>query len=199
MTKVAIVDYGSGNIRSIQFALSRLGVEGVLSDDPDLIRSAEKVIFPGVGQASYAMNNLKSRGLDKIIPTLSQPVLGICLGMQLMCLKTEERGTKGLGIFPLEVLRFPSGLNVPHMGWNALDKVDNILKNSSIERGYAYFVHSYCFEADDPHTVAARCEYGETFPAAVLSGNIAGVQFHPEKSQAYGLGLLRNFLTWEPS
>ena len=192
MTKVAIVDYGSGNIRSIQFALNRLGVKGVLSDDPDLIRSAEKVIFPGVGQASYAMDNLKSRGLDKIIPTLSQPVLGICLGMQLMCLKTEERDTEGLGIFPLEVLRFPSGLNVPHMGWNALDKVDNILKNPSIERGYAYFVHSY-YVPLSPYTIA-QTSYGLPFSAALQKDNFYACQFHPEKSGDLGEQILFNFL-----
>ena len=191
---VAIIDYGAGNIQSIRFALTRLGVSATLSCDSETIKSASHVIFPGVGEASSAMAKLKRTQLDTLIPKLIQPVLGICLGMQLMCNSSEEGNTKGLGIFDTEVVRFTTTLNVPHMGWNELTILSDcpLFKRMSDSPSF-YFVHSYRFEPKDSSSTVATCEYGEDFCACVQNEHIFGVQFHPEKSQHDGLTLLENF------
>ena len=191
---VAIIDYGAGNIQSIRFALTRLGVSATLSSDSETIQSASHVIFPGVGEASSAMAKLKRTQLDTLIPELIQPVLGICLGMQLMCNSSEEGNTKGLGIFDTEVVRFTTKRNVPHMGWNELTILSDcpLFKRMSDSPSF-YFVHSYRFEPKDSSSTVATCEYGEDFCACVQNEHIFGVQFHPEKSQHDGLTLLENF------
>ena len=189
--KVVIIDYGAGNIQSIRFALERLGATAILSHDADIIQKAKHVIFPGVGEASSAMEKLQATGLDKIIPNLEQPVLGICLGMQLMCRSSEEGNTKGLGIFDTEVLRFKTDLNVPHMGWNTVSGkgalFSDIPKNS-----HFYLVHSYY--ANVCNDTVAHCTYDLTFSAALARNNFYGTQFHPEKSGSMGATLLQNFL-----
>ncbi len=189
---VAIINYKAGNIRSVQNALNRLGVASSLTDDPEEISKASKVIFPGVGEASTAMANLRSKRLDKIIPELTQPVLGICLGMQLMCEETEEGDTKGLGIFSTKVKRFPQKVRVPHMGWNDFTLLDSELFRDIATLDDMYFVHSYYAETCDD--TIATCEYGGSFSAALQRNNFYGVQFHPEKSAGKGGRLLANFL-----
>ena len=143
--KIVLVNYGAGNIKSLQFALDRLGVQGVLSSNPIKIKNADKVIFPGVGEASSAMKKLKETGLDVLIPQLKQPVLGICLGMQLMCSRTEEGNTTGLGIFDVTIKRFQNTLKVPQMGWNTLENMNSGLFNEIDSGDYMYSVHSYLF------------------------------------------------------
>jgi glutamine amidotransferase len=189
---VIIIDYGAGNIQSIQFALQRLGITAVLSNNPELIQGADKVIFPGVGEASQAMQMLKNSKLDALIPNLKQEVLGICLGMQLLCKHSEEGDTKGLGVFDVNVKRFTNAVKVPHMGWNTIynqnsDLLINIPKNS-----YMYSVHSY-YAGLTEQTIASS-NYEHEFSAALQSNNFYGVQFHPEKSSKYGSQLLQNFL-----
>ena len=141
--KIAIIDYGAGNIKSVQFALERLGYEGICTNDADEIRGADKVIFPGVGEASNAMNALKASGLNELIPTLKQPVLGICLGMQLMCKSSEENDTNCLDIFPMKVQKFDHDLKIPHMGWNQIENFKSPIFNQISPKSYVYFVHSY--------------------------------------------------------
>lgn len=190
--KIAIIDYGAGNTKSIQFALERLGYTGKLTSDVTQIKTADKVIFPGVGEASSAMKKLKTSGLNHLIPQLTQPVLGICLGMQLMCAASEEGNTTGLGIFPEKVKRFENTLKVPQMGWNTLSQLKGSLFTAIAEEVYMYLVHSYyvplCNET------IARSNYGVTFSAALQKDNFYGVQFHPEKSSIDGAKLLENFL-----
>jgi len=190
--KIVIIDYGSGNIQSIQFALQRLGYEGILSNDIKTIQSADKVIFPGVGEAQTAMKKLTECGLDKLIPTLKQPVLGICLGMQLMCAFSEERNTKGLGIFETHVVRFPKELRTPHIGWNTITHLQSSLFKDIKEGDFMYFVHSYyvpkCSEA------IATTGYDFEYASALQKDNFYGVQFHPEKSGTAGAQILLNFL-----
>jgi glutamine amidotransferase len=186
-----IVQYNAGNIQSVHYSLARIGAEATVTDDPALIRSAEKVIFPGVGEASTAMGYLRERGLDTLLKSLTQPVLGICLGMQLMCLHSEENDTEGMGIFGTRVRRFPVGeLKVPQIGWNKVEDTKGALFNGATP--YCYFVHSYyadiCAETD------AVTEYGRKFSSALHKGNFYGVQFHPEKSAEAGEDILRNFL-----
>lgn len=189
--KVVIIDYGAGNIQSIRFALERLGATSVLSNDVGEIRQASHVIFPGVGEASSAMQKLIITGLDTVIPLLSQPVLGICLGMQLMCQSSEEGNTKGLGIFDTEVVRFTTNLNVPHMGWNTVEGTGNLF--SGIPRNsHFYLVHSYF--ANVCNNTSATCTYDQRFSAALACDNFYGTQFHPEKSGKVGATLLQNFL-----
>jgi len=190
---VAIIDYGAGNIQSIRFALERLGVPTILTDQAAVITNADRVIFPGVGEASSAMKKLEKSGLDKLIPTLTQPVLGICLGMQLMCNHTEEGNTKGLGIFDTSVKRFEiKPLKVPHMGWNTSQHTDNRLFEGIEQGSYFYMVHSYYAQICD-QTVASM-SYGLEFSTALQKNNFYGVQFHPEKSSNAGSKLLKNFI-----
>ena len=190
--KLVIIDYGAGNIKSIQFAFKRLGVEAVLSNNPQDILKADKVIFPGVGEASNAMMKLKESKLDNLIPTLKQPVLGICLGMQLMCNHTEEGNTKGLGIFDTEVKRFSNKVKVPQMGWNVIKNLKSNLFNGINDRSFMYLVHSYYAELCS-QTIATT-DYEIEYASALENDNFYGVQFHPEKSAELGEQLLKNFL-----
>lgn len=193
--KIAIINYGAGNIQSIKFAIQRLGFEAVLSSDAAEIREADKVIFPGVGEASSAMKMLKSTGLDKIIPTLKQPVLGICLGMQLMCDHSEEGDTQGLGIFDAKVVRFNKSHKVPQIGWNKIFNLKTALFNGVKENDYVYLVHSY-YIPECAETIAST-EYGVEYTSAIHKDNFYGVQFHPEKSSTAGELILKNFLNME--
>ena len=190
--KIVIINYGAGNIQSIMFAIERLGFKAVLSNNPDEIKAADKVIFPGVGEASSAMTKLRESGLDGLIPQLQQPVLGICLGMQLMCNKTEEGNTEGLGIFDVDVLKFSSNVKVPQMGWNNIYALQTPLFRGIPENSYIYNVHSYYAE-DSAYTIA-KCDYGIEYAAAVRKDNFYGVQFHTEKSAQTGDQIIQNFL-----
>ena len=195
MSKIAIVKYNAGNVQSVLHALERLGETAVWTDDPDEIRQAERVIFPGVGEASSAMQYLRERGLDEVIRSLQQPVLGICLGLQLFCRHSEENDTDCLGIFDVAVRKFSSDeaqLKVPHMGWNTLHHLNGPLFEGVPTGSYAYFVHSFFAEKSD-YTVATT-EYGKPFSAALQRENFFAVQFHPEKSGATGRQILSNFL-----
>ncbi|KIO47000.1 MULTISPECIES: imidazole glycerol phosphate synthase subunit HisH [Sanguibacteroides] len=189
---VTIIDYGAGNVFSVQTALRRLGEEVVVSSDPEVVCRAERVIFPGVGQAATAMEQLREKGLDKILPGLKVPVLGICLGMQLMCTFSEEGDTTGLGIFPLEVKQMKNGKKIPHMGWNRIYGLHSDLFRRVREMEWSYFVHSYYLPCNEYQI--AGCDYGGEFCAAVRKENFWGCQFHPEKSSAMGEMILRNFL-----
>jgi glutamine amidotransferase len=190
--KLIIIDYGAGNIKSIQFAFKRLGVDAILSNNIDEINTADKVIFPGVGEASSAMKMLQESGLDKIIPTLKQPVLGICLGMQLMCNFSEEGNTKGLGIFDVEIKRFSNAVKVPQMGWNTVSNLKSALFTGVKEKEFMYLVHS--FYAENCKESIATTTYETSYAAALQKDNFYGVQFHPEKSSLAGEQLLKNFL-----
>ena len=190
--KLIILDYGAGNIKSIQFAFNRLGVNTVLSSNIDEIKAADKIIFPGVGEASSAMKMLKESKLDVIIPTLKQPVLGICLGMQLMCAKTEEGNTKGLGIFDVTVKRFSNKVKVPQMGWNTITNLESKLFDGIFDKDYMYLVHSYYVEENERSI--ATTDYEVLYASAIQKNNFYGVQFHPEKSSKAGSQLLSNFL-----
>lgn len=190
--KIVIIDYGAGNIQSIKFALERLGYDGILSHDSEEIRSADKVIFPGVGEASSAMKKLKSTGLDKLIPQLKQPVLGICLGMQLMCNRSEEGDTEGLHIFDVDVIHFEKKLKVPHIGWNRIKDLKTPLFEGIAENEFVYLVHS--FYAPVCEETIAKCDYGVNYSSALKKDNFYGVQFHPEKSSSAGEKILENFL-----
>ncbi|NJX15119.1 imidazole glycerol phosphate synthase subunit HisH [Tamlana crocina] len=190
--KLVIIDYGAGNIKSIQFAFRRLGVDAILSNNPEEIKSADKVIFPGVGEASSAMKMLKESGLDSLIPTLKQPVLGICLGMQLLCKHTEEGNTVGLGIFQTNVKRFSNNVKVPQMGWNVIKELKTDLFKGINENEYMYLVHSYYAEHCDESI--AKTDYGINYASALQHNNFYGVQFHPEKSGNEGAKILKNFL-----
>ena len=187
-----IIDYDAGNVKSLQFALERLGVEAQITHDIGSISSADKVIFPGQGEAASAMEKLRSKGLDTLIPQLRQPVLGICLGMQLLCKQTEEGSTQGLGILPSKVKRFPNIVKVPQMGWNTVKHKAEGLFEGIIQDCYMYLVHSY-FVPITPNTIA-QTNYAGAYSVAVQKDNFYGVQFHPEKSSKDGLRLLENFL-----
>lgn len=192
--KIAIVKYNAGNVQSVRFALERLGVQATWTDDPVALKNAGKVIFPGVGEASSAMRYLKERGLDELICSLEQPVLGICLGLQLFCRHSEENDTACLGLFDAEVRLFrpANGLKVPHMGWNNLCHLRGPLFDGVAEQSYAYFVHSYY--AEENSQTSASTEYGAPFSAAMQRDNFYAVQFHPEKSGSTGQKILNNFL-----
>ena len=190
--KLIIIDYGAGNIKSIQFAFKRLGVDAILSNNIDEIKTADKVIFPGVGEASSAMKMLQESGLDKIIPTLKQPVLGICLGMQLMCTFSEEGKTKGLGIFDVEIKRFSNAVKVPQMGWNTVSNLKSDLFTGVKEKEFMYLVHS--FYAENCKESIATTTYEIEYASALQKDNFYGVQFHPEKSGIEGSKILANFL-----
>ena len=191
--RTAIIRYNAGNTASVANALKRIGVEPVITDEASLLRSADNVIFPGVGEASSAMRYLRERRLDDTIRSLKQPVLGICLGMQLLCVSSEENATTCLGLVPYRVRQFrPGELKVPHMGWNTVSEFRSPLFNGINEDEYFYFVHGYFVEHN--RHVAAACTYGEKFTAAIALENFYGVQFHPEKSGDAGRRLLENFL-----
>jgi len=192
---VAIINYNAGNVRSVLFAMDRLGIEVQLTDDHQIIREADKVIFPGVGEASTTMNHLRDKGLDEVIRSLTQPVLGICLGMQLLCEHSEENDTPCLGIIPQKVKLFqPSnGEKVPHMGWNQIQRTSGSWFSDKLEGDYAYFVHSYYVE-DGVYT-AALTDYILPFSCALRKDNFFATQFHPEKSSKVGEQVLKDFLT----
>lgn len=190
--KLIIINYGAGNIKSIQFAFKRLGIDAVLSNNIDEIKAADKVIFPGVGEASSAMKMLQESGLDKVIPTLTQPVLGICLGMQLMCNSSEEGNTTGLGIFNVNVKKFSNSVKVPQMGWNVISDLKSDLFTGIKDREFMYLVHS--FYAESCEEAIATTDYEIEYASALQKDNFYGVQFHPEKSGIEGSKILENFL-----
>lgn len=195
---IAIIDYNTGNLFSVTCALDRLGAEYVVTSSPEEIKAADSVILPGVGEASSAMSNLRATGLDKLIPTLKVPVLGICIGMQLMCRSSEEGKASCMGIFSNEVLRLKGeelngdSLKVPHMGWNSITNLRTTLFEGIDEGEYLYFVHSFA-PAIGKATIATT-SYGTDFSSALYSGNFFGTQFHPEKSGGVGERILRNFI-----
>ncbi len=193
--KLVIIKYNAGNVRSVQFALERLAVEPLLTEDPVEILSADRIIFPGVGEASSAMAYLKERGLDKVILDAKQPFLGICLGMQLMCAHSEENDTPCLDIFQEKVKRFVADqphLKIPQIGWNNIHGLKTPLFRDVEENSHCYFVHSYYASLGD-HTIA-RTDYCGGFSAALQTRNYYGVQFHPEKSAEVGSAIIKNFL-----
>jgi len=192
---IAIIDYNAGNIRSVENALARLGCEYELTADPGRIRAADKVILPGVGNAAAAVSELRDRGLVPVIRSLRRPVLGICVGLQVLCRDSEEGPCEGLGLFDAHVRRFPtSAAKVPHMGWNEIGNLDGKLFRDLKGGSYVYFVHSY-YPTLGPDTIAT-CRHGDIlFSAALKYENFYGTQFHPEKSGAVGEQILRNFLS----
>ena len=199
--KIAIIKYNAGNVQSVLYALQRLGIDAVVTDDHDEIKASDKVIFPGVGHAASAMEYLKDRKLDKLIVSLQQPVLGICLGLQLLCKFSEEGETKCLGVFNADVKKFDDSVfqnknlvpvKIPHMGWNTITNLSSPLMNGIAENSYVYFVHSYYAELSD-ETIATT-DYIHPFSAAIHKDNFYGVQFHTEKSAEVGETILSNFL-----
>ncbi len=190
---IAIIDYKAGNIGSVQNALKHLGVDDVVTNDPSEIQAAQAVIFPGQGRAGPAMKELRKLGLDKTIPTLTQPFLGICLGMQLLADTSEEDETNCLGVVPGRCRKFPASLKLPQIGWNVVNCVqDSPLTRAVTDKEYFYFVNSYYFDAEEPYIVATT-GYGFDFPSIVQKDNFYAVQFHPEKSGDAGEQLLKNF------
>jgi glutamine amidotransferase len=192
---LTIVQYNAGNIQSVLFALERLGVTATVTDDLSMIQAADKVIFPGVGEASTAMAYLKARNLDQLIVSLKQPVLGICLGMQLMCNHSAENDTNCLGIFEEQVMAFKATENttkVPQIGWNTISNLKTELFNDIPENSFAYFVHGYYAELGD-NTIATT-DYIQPYSSALQKNNFYGVQFHPEKSASVGEQIIQNFL-----
>jgi imidazole glycerol-phosphate synthase subunit HisH len=194
--KIVIIKYNAGNIRSVLFAMERIGVEAEVSDDPEIIKSADKIIFPGVGEANSAMAYLRERKLDKLIQSLEQPVLGVCLGLQLLCSYSEENDTECLGIFTETVKKFsplPSEkLKVPQMGWNDIYELKSPLFKGIPENSYCYFVHGYY--AGLGETTIAKTNYVQPYSSALHRDNFYGVQFHPEKSAETGERILKNFI-----
>ena len=192
--KLSIIKYNAGNIQSVLYALERIGVQATVTDDHEAIRNSDKVIFPGVGEASSAMNSLKENNLDKVIKELKQPVLGICVGMQLLCRHSAENDTGCLGVVPVNVLRFKSddGLKVPQIGWNNIYQLQSPLFANIPEQSFVYNVHGYYAE-NSKYTIAT-CNYGVDYAAAIQKDNFYGVQFHTEKSAAIGEQILKNFL-----
>ncbi|TGE18089.1 imidazole glycerol phosphate synthase subunit HisH [Hymenobacter elongatus] len=192
--KIAVIDYKGGNVQSVLFALERLGVQATLTADPEVIRRADKILFPGEGEAASAMRELRAQGLDQVLPTLTQPFLGICLGMQLLGTHSEENDTSMLGILPFEVKRFAAAaeFKVPHMGWNTLQQLRSPLFAGLREQDFVYFVHSYYAPVGE-YTIA-EAAYPMPFSAAVQHHNFYAVQFHTEKSGPVGTRILDNFL-----
>jgi len=190
---VVIIKYNAGNVYSVSSALQRLGVEPTLSDDPAKIKNADKVIFPGVGEARTARNYLDKQNLSDLLVSLKQPVLGICLCLQLFCQQLEENDTKGLNIFETRVKKFPATDKVPHMGWNALWDLKGPLFSNVDEGSYVYFVHSFFAEIDE--NTIAKTDYSAKFSAALQKDNFYALQFHPEKSAKVGAQILKNFLS----
>jgi glutamine amidotransferase len=191
---LAIIKYNAGNIQSVLNALDRLGYNAIVTDERDKILRADKVIFPGVGEASSAMKSLQDNGLDSIIKELKQPVLGICVGMQLLCQHSEENDIDCLGIVPVKVRKFQAleGLKVPQVGWNNIYNLNSALFKDIANNSFVYNVHSYYAE-DSSYTIAS-CDYGITYAAAVQKDNFYGVQFHTEKSAGTGDKIIQNFL-----
>lgn len=191
---VALIKYNAGNIQSVLYALERIGVTAVVTDDHDEIRSADRVLFPGVGEAFSAMQSLKEKNLDKLIPSLKQPVLGICVGLQLLCKHSEERDTTGLGVFDVQVKRFPDVgvVKIPQIGWNDIYDLRSDLMRGVEENSYVYYVHSYYAEIC-PWTIATTTYWLE-YSAALKKDNFFGVQFHTEKSAGIGEKILKNFM-----
>lgn len=193
---VAIIKYNAGNVFSVKCALRRIGVDATITDDATTIRNADKVIFPGVGEASTAMSYLREHRLDEVIKSLTQPVLGICIGMQLLCNHSEEGDTDCLGIFDTDVRRFNNTtaplVKIPHMGWNTIEVTDNAIVDNACNGKYVYFVHSY-YAPVNRHTVAI-CNYLTDFSAVLNKDNFFATQFHPEKSGAIGEHILKNFV-----
>lgn len=193
--KVVIIKYNAGNIRSVDYGLKRLGISPVITDNPEIIRQADKVVFPGQGEAGTTMNYLRKQGLDKLICELKQPVLGICIGMQLMCRRSEEGDTECLGIFDAEVKRFVPQRHedkVPHIGWNSLTEMQGKLFDKLPKSPYVYFIHSYYVPVSDD--TVAICDYIHPFSAAMRKDNFYATQFHPEKSGSIGEMILKNFI-----
>ncbi len=190
--KIVIIKYNAGNVHSVRSALQRLGVEPILSDDPVIIKKADKVIFPGVGEASSARKYLDNQNLSSLLVSLQQPVLGICLGLQLFCSRSEENNTLGLDIFDCEVKKFPDSEKVPHMGWNALTDLQGPMFSKVDKGSYVYFVHS--FYAELCSDTIAKAGYSVSFSAALQKDNFYALQFHPEKSAKVGEQILKNFL-----
>lgn len=198
--KLVIVKYNAGNIQSVLYALERIGVEAIVTDDQDALRSADKVIFPGVGEASTAMKYLSERGLDILLKELTQPVLGICLGMQLMCSHSEENDTPCLGIFEENVKHFQTDnteIKIPQIGWNNIYDLQTPLFEDIPENSYCYFVHGY-YAALGEHTIA-KSDYIQPYSSALHKNNFYGVQFHPEKSAVVGEKILANFINLKPN
>lgn len=195
MSKTVIIKYNAGNIRSVLFALERIGIDAVVTDNQDEIRSADRVIFPGVGEASSAMRYLEERGMVELIKSLKQPVLGICLGMQLMCAFSEENNTKCLGIFDQKVLKFPekAGFKVPQIGWNNITSLKSPLFKGVEADAFMYFVHGYYVEKCND--AIAITNYIQPYSSAIQKDNFFAVQFHPEKSGDVGERILRNFIS----
>ena len=190
--KVSIIKYNAGNLQSVLFALERIGISAAVTDDIDILNSSDKVILPGVGEASSAMHYLKERKLDEVIVNLKQPVLGICLGMQLMCQHSEEGNTNCLGVFDNNIKLFSGDVKVPQIGWNNIyDLKTNLYKNVN-EKEYMYFVHSYYAELSE-HTIA-KTNYGLEYSSSLRNNNFYGAQFHPEKSSNAGQTILENFI-----
>ena len=197
---ITVVDYGAGNIKSVEHALSHLGYECLVTEDPERIKKSDKVILPGVGAFGSAMERLKSKGLDEALKEAAysgKPFLGICLGLQLLFKDSEESaGVEGLDILPGTIRHFPTdiGLKIPQIGWNSLDYPSKGRLFEGVNEGeYVYFVHSYYLESKDPDIVKATCEYGVTVHASVERDNVFACQFHPEKSGSVGLKILENF------
>ncbi|HPH16491.1 MAG TPA: imidazole glycerol phosphate synthase subunit HisH [Bacteroidales bacterium] len=192
--QVAIVKYNAGNIQSVSYALNRLGIEPIITNNPDELYAADKIIFPGVGEASSAMAYLRNSGLDKVLVELKQPFLGICFGMQLMCKHSEEGNVDCLGIFDVAVKRFPSSdeYKIPHMGWNTIHSHKGTLVKNIPEQSFVYFVHSYYAELNTHSTTT--CDYIVPFSAGIEKDNFFAFQFHPEKSGEVGAKILENFI-----
>ena len=188
--EVAILKYNAGNVRSVELALERIGIQPIITDDPEILQTADRVIFPGVGEAGSAMDYLKGKGLDVVIRNLRQPVLGICLGLQLLCKHSEESNTEGLGVFDALVKRFTGSLKVPHVGWNLVERYS--AEGPILQSSYFYFVHSYYADLS-PDTIAT-CTYDITFSAMLRKDNFFATQFHPEKSADAGSLFLQKFI-----
>lgn len=192
--KVAIIKYNAGNVQSVRYALQRLGIDPILTDNAEELQSADKVIFPGVGEAKSAMDYLKARQLDQLIKNLKQPTLGVCLGLQLMCKHSEERDTDCLGIFDVNVKKFESNtLKVPHMGWNNIHDLKTPLYDGLKDEDYVYYVHSFYAELCE-NTIAVT-DYVNPYSASLHKDNFYAAQFHPEKSGDIGQKIIENFLT----
>lgn len=190
--KIAIIKYNAGNIMSVNYALKRIGYNAVVTDDDQFIRNADRVIFPGVGEAATTMNYLKEKGIDELIRELQQPVLGICLGLQLLCIHSEEGDTPCIGVFDTKIKHFAPMNKIPHMGWNRIFGLKSNLFKGIPENSYVYFVHSYYAEMSDD--AIAKCDYITDFSAALQRENYYATQFHPEKSGTIGQKILKNFI-----